>query len=61
MLSSVDDQMHRALNCKCKSEDAGPWRGHGLEREWARSVARFYSEMFISTRFLQVFGETIVL
>ena len=30
MLFSVDDQMHRALNCKCKSEDAGPWHGHRL-------------------------------
>ena len=53
MLSSVDDQMHRALNCKCKSEDTGTWRGHGLEREGARSAARFGAEMFIFTRFLK--------
>ena len=53
MLSSVDDQMRRSLNCKCKSEGAGPWRGHGLEREWAQSLAPFCSEMFIFTRFLK--------
>ena len=52
-MSSVDDQMRRALNCKCKSEDAGPWRGHGLEREWARPATRFGTEMFIFTRFLK--------
>ena len=58
MLSSVDDQMHRALNCKCKSEDAGPWRGHGLEREGARPLAPFCSEMFIFTRFLKGLATT---
>ena len=52
-LSSVDDPMHRTLNCKCKSEDAGPWHGHGLEREWARPATRFGTEMFIFTRFLK--------
>ena len=52
-LSSVDDQLHRALNCKCKSEDAGPWHGHGLEREWARPAARFGTKMYIFTRFLK--------
>ena len=52
-MSSVDDPMHRTLNCKCKSEDAVPRRGHGLEQEWARPVARFGTEMFIFTRFLK--------
>ena len=51
-LSSVDDPMHRAPNCKCKSEGAVPRRGHGLEREWARPVARFGAGMFIFTMFL---------
>ena len=46
-MSSVDDPTHRALNCKCKSEDAGPWHGHGLEREWAPPATRFGTEMFI--------------
>ena len=53
MVPSVDDQMHRALNCKCKSEDAGPGHGHGLEREWAWPVARFGTEMFMFTRFVK--------
>ena len=53
VLSSADDRMHRSLNCKCKSEDAGPWGGHGLEPEWARSAARFCSESFIFIRFLK--------
>ncbi len=52
-MSSVDDPMHRTLNCKCKSEDAGPWHGHGLEREWAWPATRFGTEMFIFTRFLK--------
>merc|ERR1711969_201126 len=38
---------------ECKSEDAAARRGHGLEREWARPVARFGTEMFIFTRFLR--------
>ena len=49
-LSLADDPTHRAFNCKCKSEDAGPWRGHGLEREWARPATRFGTEMYIFTR-----------
>ena len=53
VLSSADDRMHRSLNCKCKSEDAGPWGGHGLEPEWARSAADFRSESFIFIRFLK--------
>ena len=52
-MSSVDDQLHRALNCKCKSEDADPGHGHGLEREWAPPATRFGTEMFIFTRFLK--------
>ena len=56
MLFSVDDQMHRALNCKCKSEDAGTWRGHGLEQEGARPLADFRSGMFIFTGFLKGLG-----
>ena len=52
-LSSVDDPTHRTLNGKCKSEDAGPWHGHGLEREWARLAARFGKEMFIFTMFIK--------
>ena len=52
-MSSVDDQLHRALDCKCKSEDAGPRREHGLEREWARPAARFGTEMLIFTRFVK--------
>ena len=53
MLSPVADQMRHALNCKCKSEDAAPWRGHGLEQEGARPAAHFGAEMFIFTRFLK--------
>ena len=52
-LPSVHDQLHRTLNCKCKSEDAGPRRGHGLEREMARPATHFGAEMFIFTRFLK--------
>ena len=36
---------------KCKSEDAVPWRRHGLGPEWALPAAHFSTKMFKNTRF----------
>ena len=38
---------------KCKSEDAGPWRRHGLEREWALPAAHYSTKMLIFTGFIR--------
>ena len=43
---------------KCKPEEAGPWRGPGLGREWARRLAAFSMEMMIFTRFLDEIATT---